>query len=34
MKKILMAMVAAAGALMLSAEMPRSEWHAKVGGIS
>ena len=31
MKKILMAMVAAAGALVLSAEMPRSEWHAKVG---
>ena len=31
MKKILMAVVAAAGALMLSAEMPRSEWHAKVG---
>ena len=31
MKKILMAMVAAAGALLLSAEMPRSEWHAKVG---
>ena len=31
MKKILMAMVAAAGAFLLSAEMPRSEWHAKVG---
>ena len=31
MKKILMAVVAAAGALVLSAEMPRSEWHAKVG---
>ena len=31
MKKILMAMVAVAGALLLSAEMPRSEWHAKVG---
>ena len=31
MKKILMVMVAAAGALLLSAEMPRSEWHAKVG---
>ena len=31
MKKRVMAMVAAAGALMLSAEMPRSEWHAKVG---
>ena len=31
MKKLLMAMVAAAGALVLSAEMPRSEWHAKVG---
>ena len=31
MKKILMAMVAAAGAMLLSAEMPRSEWHAKVG---
>ena len=31
MKKILMVMIAAAGAMMLSAEMPRSEWHAKVG---
>ena len=31
MKKILMAMIAAAGAFLLSAEMPRSEWHAKVG---
>ena len=31
MKKILMAIVAAAGAFLLSAEMPRSEWHAKVG---
>ena len=31
MKKILMAMVAVAGAMLLSAEMPRSEWHAKVG---
>ena len=31
MKKILMAMVAVAGAFLLSAEMPRSEWHAKVG---
>ena len=26
-----MAMIAAAGAFLLSAEMPRSEWHAKVG---
>lgn len=31
MKKILMVMIAAAGAMVLSAEMPRSEWHAKVG---
>lgn len=31
MKKLLMMIVAAAGAMMLSAEMPRSEWHAKVG---
>ena len=31
MKKILMAMVVVAGAFLLSAEMPRSEWHAKVG---
>ena len=31
MKKILIVMVAVAGAMMLSAEMPRSEWHAKVG---
>lgn len=31
MKRILMVMIAAAGAMMLSAEMPRSEWHAKVG---
>lgn len=31
MKRILMAMVVAAGAMVLSAEMPRSEWHAKVG---
>ena len=31
MKKILMAMVAVAGTFLLSAEMPRSEWHAKVG---
>ena len=31
MKKTMMAMVAVAGAFLLSAEMPRSEWHAKVG---
>ena len=31
MKKVLMAMIATAGAMLLSAEMPRSEWHAKVG---
>ena len=31
MKKILMAMIVLAGAMVLSAEMPRSEWHAKVG---
>ena len=31
MKKILMVMISAVGAMMLSAEMPRSEWHAKVG---
>lgn len=31
MKRTLMAMVAAFGAMALSAEMPRSEWHAKVG---
>ena len=31
MKKILMAVVVVAGAMLLSAEMPRSEWHAKVG---
>ena len=31
MKKILLAIVAVAGAMLLSAEMPRSEWHAKVG---
>ena len=31
MKKILMAIIAMAGAMVLSAEMPRSEWHAKVG---
>ena len=31
MKRILMAMIVAAGAMVLSAEMPRSEWHAKVG---
>ena len=31
MKKILMAMIVLAGAMALSAEMPRSEWHAKVG---
>ncbi len=31
MKRILMVMSAVAGVLMLSAEMPRSEWHAKVG---
>lgn len=31
MKKILVAMIVAAGAMVLSAEMPRSEWHAKVG---
>ena len=31
MKRILMAMIVLAGAMMLSADMPRSEWHAKVG---
>ena len=31
MKKLLMAIIAMAGAMVLSAEMPRSEWHAKVG---
>ena len=31
MKRTLMAMAAALGAMVLSAEMPRSEWHAKVG---
>ena len=31
MKKIMLAIVAVAGAMLLSAEMPRSEWHAKVG---
>ena len=31
MKKILMVMIAVAGAMLLSAEMPRSEWHAQVG---
>ena len=31
MKKILMVIVAVAGAMALSAQMPRSEWHAKVG---
>lgn len=31
MKRTLMVMVAAFGAMALSAEMPRSEWHAKVG---
>ena len=31
MKKILVVMIAAVGAMVLSAEMPRSEWHAKVG---
>ena len=31
MKKILMVMIAVAGAMVLSAQMPRSEWHAKVG---
>ncbi len=31
MKRTLMVMVAALGAMALSAEMPRSEWHAKVG---
>ena len=31
MKKLLMMVIAAAGAMVLSAQMPRSEWHAKVG---
>jgi len=31
MKRTLMVMMAAFGAMALSAEMPRSEWHAKVG---
>ena len=31
MKKLIMAIVAVAGAMVLSAQMPRSEWHAKVG---
>ena len=31
MKKILITMIAVAGAMLLSAAMPRSEWHAKVG---
>ena len=31
MKKILMTVIAVVGAMLLSAEMPRSEWHAKVG---
>ena len=31
MKRILMAMIVLAGAMVLSADMPRSEWHAKVG---
>ena len=31
MKKILMTIVAVAGAFSLFAQMPRSEWHAKVG---